>query len=140
MLCAKPPRGHPDGLLPGRPRLSYCLFNEVCGVDHVLVLPEPKNRPPQLQQMTIGVPVALDIPTEFGLPPIGIVLRSDPVLRATVPEASIHEDGDSRRAEEEICASSRHIWQRRIDSVTEPAAVQLSAQREFRLRVSSGLT
>ena len=108
-------------------------------MDHVFVLPEPKNRPPQLHQMTIGVPVALDIPAEFGLPPIGIVLRSDPVLRATVPEASIDEDGDPRGAEEQIRASSRHIRQGRIDSIPESAAVQLSPQREFRLRVSSGL-
>jgi hypothetical protein len=56
---------------------------------------------------------------------------SPSMLGATVPEAAIYEDGDPVPGEGDVYSPSGARNSRQVNTITKPAAVQLSPQRHF---------
>ena len=61
------------------------------------------------------------------------------MLRASMPEAAIHEDGypDSRKHDVDFASSK--AGNRGINAITQTAAMQLAPQGQFRHRVANSL-
>jgi hypothetical protein len=77
----------------------------------LLVLPDPKNMPAVRDQLGIVPAVALDVPLELREPVRRVCSRTDAVLRALMPEASVDEDRDPLAREDDIRATSKG-WDR----------------------------
>jgi hypothetical protein len=59
-----------------------------------LMFPDPDDRPAGGSQPAVRVSVTLDVPLDLAAPPRRIVPRPGDVVRASMPEASVDEDGD----------------------------------------------
>ena len=97
------------------------LFDLVGCKIRVIMLPDVDREPAQFLELAIDPAVALDIAVEFLPPPVAVCLRHGPVLRALVPEATIHEHGDLRRTEYQV-RCSRQTPQ--IRPVTQPSGMK----------------
>src|SRR4051794_5572024 len=75
-----------------------------CGIPWVLVLPDPHDCPTCVREAMIGISVAPPVAPELLNPPSMVGSGMSPVLRASVPEASIHQDSYLRSREEDVCA------------------------------------
>ena len=121
--------------LSGAPTLSPELFDLVGCEVRVLVLPDVDRDPAQFLEVTIDPAVALDIAVEFLPPPVAVCLRHGPVLRALVPETTIHEHGDLRRTEYQV-RCSRQAPQ--IRPVPQPSGMKDAPKPEFGPRILAG--
>jgi hypothetical protein len=80
---------------------------------HVLVLPDPNYRPSRIAQALVGVPVSTAVRLDLRLPPVGVCLRPRCVLRASVPEAAIYEDGDPETRKHDVGPATSRVAERR---------------------------
>ena len=62
------------------------------------------------------------------------------MLRASVPEAAINEDGNARPCEEHVRPTAGETRQRLIDPEAEAPAMQLTTEPQLRLRVPTPLS
>jgi hypothetical protein len=70
------------------------------------MLPDPNDDPSLPSQASIGVEVSVAVRLQFVSPPLRVVLRLGHVFGASVPEASIHEDGNSVATECDVDSPS----------------------------------
>lgn len=120
-------------VLLGNP-VSPQLLDPICHCDRVLMLPRSHDEPAQLIKAAAVATVTGDVRIKFGSPPVCVRLRSHSMLRATMPEAAIHEDGDPRPGEDNV----RAPWKvRDIHPEAESAAVQFTPNRKLRSRPDS---
>ena len=106
----------------------------------VIVLPDPDHRPAEIFQMSVGRPVALLVPSKLVRLPELVVRRVRRVDRAHVPEAAVHEDGDLRAREDDVCSASRRLGKGALDAEPSTTGVQRPAQRGLRSGISASLT
>lgn len=106
-------------------------FDPICCLDDVLVLPNPYHGPARISKPSIGVSIALDIGLDFCSPPHGIVLWPRAVLGASMPEASVQEDGNSGDRKGNVHRSPASLDQFAVEPKTQATAMQLRAQRSF---------
>lgn len=66
------------------------------------MLPDPDHRPPSRSERDVRLAVSLDISLQFGRPVPLVRGRHPAVVRACVPEATIYEDRDSARGEDNV--------------------------------------
>jgi hypothetical protein len=109
-------------------------FNDISFGHGVLMLPNSHDDPSGLLKGLVVAPVAGNILVQLGAPPFSIRLGGDSVLRATVPETSIHKDGNLRSGQCDVW-SARKI--RNVYPKPESATVKFPSQRQLRPRPSS---
>lgn len=89
----------------------------------VLVLPDSDDAPAAGPKGSVRIGVAGPVGNDLATPELRIGPRPGSVLRATVPEASVDEDSDSRPAKDDI-GSTSSLWQRLcIDAVAQTQAM-----------------
>ncbi len=72
---------------------------------HPNVFPVAEGKPSSLLKCGIRLAIAGLVAEDLLEPVLHVALRCDVVLRAAVPEATVDEDGDLRRSEDDIrCA------------------------------------
>lgn len=104
------------------------------------MLPESDDVPSCVAQVVVGLAIALEIASQFGFPPGGVVGGLCSVLGAGVPEATVDEHCDPSACEEDVSSPARQPRQRRIDPEPPPAGMQEAAQGNLGLGVASALT
>lgn len=103
----------------------------------VLVLPDPDDQPSSRCEALVGVAITEPIGLDF-LAPIALVrLWPSRVLRAPVPEASIHEDRDVRGTEDYVRTATSIREDRAVHTEAQSSSVQLASQSELRLGVTA---
>ena len=116
------PAGVSDGLRDGG-----------CDFFRWLMLPETQRYPARSAQCLLGVTIAETIPLDLGRPICLIGLWQLEMRRASMPVASINEDGNACRTEYKVCGP----WQRAdwsgVYPVPKSASMNQPANREFRL-------
>jgi hypothetical protein len=106
------------------------------GVSQDIGLPEANDNPAALAQLAIDATIAADIPADLGNPVIGV--RSLGQAGASrrpstaMPKVAVAEDGDSLPRKHDVGTAGNS---RSVDSIPQPTAPQLTAEREFRFRV-----
>jgi len=67
-----------------------------------VVLPQPDDGPACGAEGAFDIVVALSVAAEFGEPVCAVAARLAAVLRATMPEAAVNEDGEALAPKDEI--------------------------------------
>lgn len=102
------------------------------------MFPHPDYVPAEFAEPTVRINVAPDVGLEFGGPPVPVVLRYGAVDGASVPEAAIHEDGETFPGERDVDASLG-AGDSRVKSVTQTSAPKFASKIELGLRVAGSL-
>ena len=118
---------------PKRTPISFVSFDDTSGglVD-VLMLPDPYDTPSELAQSFVRVPIALLVDPYLFAPPFDIALGLGPVDRATVPEATVHEDREVRAGEDDVHRACRSRNEAPLDPEAKPSTMQYSAEESIR--------
>lgn len=95
------------------------------------MLPNPDDRPSGLCEPAIGISIPSSIRFNLGAPELAVAVRLGCVLRASVPEAAVNEDGDPRWAEDDVNSAATVSEHGPIDSEPQPAGMQRPPQRNF---------
>jgi hypothetical protein len=111
--------------------VSEVSFNLIGNFDWVVVLPETKRDVPELSQSAVCVSVSSTVRFELLSPPLGIVAGGPAMKQASVPETTIDKYGDPWPNKQHVCSTPRQARDRRVHSVTQSSAVQLSSDAEF---------
>lgn len=106
--------------------MSACprLRHGISGPLHVGVLPEAQDEPALAHEVRVGLAIPLDIASQLSPPPGCVADRLGRVVRASMPEAPVDEDGDARAREEDVGATAREAGERMVDAVAQAAPVQ----------------
>lgn len=103
-------------------------FDPIRCDQRIFVFPHVNRKPVQLLELGVLATIPFLIRSKLFAPPLGVVLRENAVVSASVPEASIDEHGDS-------CASESHVGRAgeptEPDAVTEPSTVELSSESQL---------
>jgi hypothetical protein len=94
-----------------------------------LMLPHVHNDPAHLLKLTVFLAITFYIPSEFGPPPVTVVLGQNAVLWTGMPEASVDENRDPCRGERDVGSSGKFPT---INSKPQASAVQLLPEQYFR--------
>ena len=105
------------------------LLDRIRSDNRVLVLPHMNYHPAQHAKLLVFLPVSGHVSLKLVSPPVAIVLRKDAMLRACMPEATIHENRYPSRSEHEIWTAGQQC---KIYSVSKATAVQLVTYKHLR--------
>ena len=72
-----------------------------------MMRPYSYNFPAECLKPFIRVGIALPVGYNLITPEVGVLLRPRAMLRAAVPEAPVHENGDALAGKDYICHSAR---------------------------------
>jgi hypothetical protein len=89
----------------------YDAFGRFVGT---LMRPDANDTPTRGTQASIGIRVSGAVGLDFVTPKLRVALWPGGVLRATVPEAAIDEDGDSGAGKNDIGDPPRLVQQRDV--------------------------
>lgn len=127
--------------------LSTCCLAGRVGLDEfpdafggsigVFVFPDADDLPASLVETGVCVGVAGDVALDLGSPEVRVLLSWAVMFWATVPEATVQEDGHLGAGEDDVsgAADLRHGAQ--ADAVAQAKRVQGGPKREFGLGVST---
>jgi hypothetical protein len=104
-----------------------CLDPICCGL-WILVLPNTQDGPSLSDQGFVISSVSGNIALELLPPPSGVGGGHDPVLRTTVPEASVHEDNHPRWPENYVCPAAQAGKRCHVLPKSESASMKSRAQ------------
>src|SRR4051812_46588697 len=99
-----------------------------------LMLPESKNPPPGLFELPRLASVARHVLREFLEPERPPGTRQDVVVRATVPEATVDEEGRFSSREYNVGPDTEHAP---METVPEACAIQEATEHELRIGIAS---
>lgn len=105
----------------------------------VLVLPHPQRQPPGGSQAFVSVTITPLIALDLGSPEFSIALGPRCVLRASVPEAPVHEDSDLRPSEQDVGFPPDSFQRFAMHSVPKSCRMQSSAKRHLDFGVPAPL-
>lgn len=71
------------------------------------MFPETQHSPTCLDQLAVGVHVALTVPPHLVGPEACVGLRGCVVVGAAVPEATVHEHRDLRAGEDQVSSTTQ---------------------------------
>lgn len=124
-------------LWTGRRVLPTCQPPAHCGSHaggtflRIVVLPEAHRLPPVLPKVGVGVGIANPVPLQLVSPPARVGRRLAAMLRASVPEAAVHEDGNPRLPEDHVSPPPPFGEWPLVDEVAEAQAVEGAAQGQL---------
>jgi hypothetical protein len=93
-------------------------------VEPNLVFPHTEHLPAEVPQCPIHLQVALSVSENLGIPETRIGLRRSTVLSATVPEASVYEDGETKSSKDYIWGSGK------CDSAAQSISIARPMERQ----------
>jgi hypothetical protein len=99
------------------------LANPFGYFDRIIMLPNADYPPSRSDEPTVSVPVAGLIVPDLVEPVLGMRLGATPVLRASMPPATIDENGNLAAREDHIGASMRARNRRDVHAEAEPEGV-----------------
>ena len=105
------------------------LLDRIRRDDRVLMLPHMNYKPAQHVKLLVFLPVSGHVSLKLLSPPLAVVLRKDAMLRARMPETTIHEYRYPSRGEHEIWTAGQ---QYKIYSVSKATAMQLVTYKHLR--------
>jgi hypothetical protein len=88
------------------------------------VLPHAHDLPAGLCEKSVGLAIAIACPRDLVAPPIPVVFRPRHMFGASMPEATVDEDGNSETREHDVCTPPR-AGQRRMN--TEPQTLTVES-------------
>lgn len=110
------------------------------GGSQAFMFPEPHDGPVGRCKRLIGDAVSVHIPSKLRGPVPVVRCRHAAMVRANVPEASIHKDGDLAGGEDDIWPDlHRPEIDPEIFPVAIPHPVELGAESDFRLGVGTAV-
>jgi hypothetical protein len=114
---------------------SFLSLRGAQGADHplrgffgVLMLPDTYDPPARFDELPVRVVIATRIRFDLLSPPVGVCLGLAAVLWAAVPEAAVHEYGESSAREDDVCAAAFVGQWSAIDPEAETALVESGSQ------------
>jgi hypothetical protein len=105
------------------------LLDRIRSDHRVLVLPHMNYHPAQYVKLLVFLPVSGHVSLKLLSPPLAVVLRKDAMLRARMPETTIHENRYQSRSEHEIWTARQQC---KIYSVSKATAMQLVTYKHLR--------
>jgi hypothetical protein len=85
------------------------------------------NYPPTCgAELSIRIPVPIDVPSQLLRPPLAIGDGHRLVFRALVPKTAVDEYGDTGAPKNEVRSTAESGQRRGIDEIPEPSTVQFS--------------
>lgn len=94
------------------------------------MLPESERYPACFEQHCVRLSVALSIALQLRHPVLRVSLRRRRVARASMPEATVNEDGDSLLCEDDVGpAATTKGWE--VNSVSKAGRMQSSTHRKL---------
>lgn len=96
------------------------------------MLPHPNHRPPLLVEKTVRLSIPPTIGRHLLSPIVGIRLAHRVMLRAPVPEATVHEDRNLEPRKYDVGPPTNSFDRRAVDEVAQAAPMQLPAQSHLR--------
>lgn len=103
-------------------------LDPIHGYRRILVLPHPDHQPPVRRELTIVSRISLPVRFELGSPPVGVGLRRDRVVGATVPEAPVDLHRDSSTPENDVRPTGQVPD---VDPEPKSTPVELPSYRNF---------
>lgn len=106
------------------------------GLARILVLPDSLDEPSGLGEVLVGVDVPFLVALDLvgPVPTVGSVNPS-PVVRATMPEASIDEDRDALPTEDDVCSATELGDRANVHPVAEARRMECSTDEHLGLGV-----
>ena len=101
------------------------------GVVAHCVLPDPDDLPILGGQQLGDVPVPFGVPLQLPAPPVAVVSRHDAVLGAAVPEATIHEHGDSFGREADVNPLARPPRNPALQPISKTSGVKFRSKAQL---------
>lgn len=106
-------------------------FDAIRRLVNGFVTPDSNHRPASIRQALISVAVARDVALDFRPPPLGVIFRPGAMLRTSMPEAPIEENGDALSRKHNIDRASCPLEDLSMNSEPQPAPVQLRPKRSL---------
>lgn len=88
------------------------------------MLPDADHQPATISEPIVGVGIALDVGEDLGPSKFLVRLWPGAVFRTTMPEATIHEDGNLGASENDIRSSGGIVQWLGVDQVSKPNCMQ----------------
>jgi hypothetical protein len=105
----------------------------------ILMFPVPQYSPSLTYQSIVSVVVALDVSSQFLLPPFPICSRHCAVIGAAMPITSVDENGYLPPREEDVCSPPEFRDRRPINEVPKPLLMKQAPDRDLGLRIATRL-
>jgi hypothetical protein len=103
------------------------------------MFPEAEHRPSGVFKQLVSLPIPLHVPAELLGPEATVGARGGVVLRTTVPEAAVEEDGDPGASENEV-GPAADVWDwGLIDAIAQPKGVNGGPEAAFGLGVTAAV-
>lgn len=119
-------------------RPEHC--SDLCGCGpRILVLPEPEHSPSLCLQQSRRVRIALSVGLELRSPPVCVVLRRNRMGGATVPEATVDEDGHLGAWECDVDGPSGTSGNGELDAIAQSHREEFASKGQLRRSVAPGL-
>lgn len=103
------------------------------------MLPNPDHEPPRLSQREIDFCIATLVGSELWQPIVAVGFGFRPMFGATMPEASVDEDGDFRWPEHHVGCSTHFREGPRGDAVSQAFTMDKGTDPEFRVGVATAI-
>lgn len=110
--------------------------NPVCGIHGFLVLPDPDYGPSRCAELGLVEAITLDVSSDLRAPISGIGFWARSVLRTSVPEAAIDEDGNLLATEDDVGPAAQALQWSGVDSIPEATSMQLRPEGKLRPSVA----
>lgn len=110
-------------------------LDSVRSMRRALMLPNTKNGPPGGGQIGVVPAIPSDVAVKLRPPVVGVRLRRRAVFGATMPVATVNEDGYPCRREDDVRAATDAPYRRGVLPEAKTPAVKLRPERPFRRRV-----
>lgn len=101
------------------------------------MFPDPNNNPSLSFQTTVGFSVTHHIVVDLGSPIVDVGLRLHEVLRASVPEAAVDENSNTRFREDKISTTTEPFDRSAINEIPQSLMMQGATNPHFRAGVSA---
>ena len=100
------------------------------------VLPDADDKPTGFSERLVGLAIPADVAFDFFFPPAAVPGRRPMMLRAAVPEAAIHHDGDARWAEDDVSGPAHRPDGANPDAIAQAPSMEGSTEPKLRFRIT----
>src|ERR1700677_873592 len=125
---------------PGvRPQLFDQMIDSFGGLDWIVVFPHADYDPPGCRQFLICLGITDSVCVDLLAPEVSITCRRAVMVRASMPEATVHEDGDLVAREDHVRGGATFTHRLSVDQIAQPTAVERPTERQFWPGVSAAI-
>lgn len=111
------------------------MFDAICRVLWILVLPDPDDVPASGSQRQVVAAVSGYVSIDLGGPVVAVGFRHAAVLGASVPVAAVDEDGHLLPREDEVGMAPKPWKRHHMHAISESPPVQNRSDLELGARV-----